>query len=274
MEKINDYKCWAQSLNIKLKNKESLSNLYLMPEQLQSISREQRLCGEELISGGFILLVDEGEYDSLYFKIKSVEDFKFQKQQKPVLVEIVYMDNKEEEIQIMKEMLIENGFYMRVCCVQFSGSLREVENARFEKEMIYKDYRISPGTREDKDVVLRYWERMLSPYDFRDRCKAEILTNLENQKIICARDKNNNVCGASFLALDGRNISNRHVVVDTDHQGKGLGKALLSYGEMYGAESGCKSMTGWVALDNEASLTVHRKIMKETNRKLVQFVLE
>lgn len=285
MEQIFDYQEWVSNLPQNQVNKGWMSNLYLMPAQLQTAAKEHRLYGQVLPSGGFVLLTDEGAYDSLYFKIKSVDEFTFMKREKPVMAELVYQDKQWSTMQMLEEMLLAKDFYLRARCVQFAKKLTSCENAYVHGENAiadsaktfskkYGEYQIIPAVEADKEQILKLWQDLLSPYDFHDSSKAELDENLAKGRVICVRDAAEKVCGASYFDQQGRRFSSRHVVVDPAHQGKGLGAALLAFSEAYGILAGCRNVTGWVALDNDSSLAIHRKWMEETDRKLAQYVLE
>lgn len=271
MEQIVDYKEWIASE--KQTDRKWLTNLYLMPDQLQMLAEEKRLYGQKLPAGGFVLLVDEGEYDSLHFKVKSLEEFSFDKREKPVLAEIVYRESKQQEIQVLEDLLAANGFEIRARFVQFIKNLPKEESSWAEEKQ-HDEYKIARGTLADKEVILKLWQELLEPYDFQDFCKEKLDEYLLDGKIFCAKDISGIVRGACLFEQHGKRYSYRHLVVDSAHQGKRLGSALLRYCEAYGIHRGCRSAAEWVALDNYSSLAINRRQMQESDKKMVQYVLE
>lgn len=260
MEQICDYRRWAPEKT----RFQPVTNLCLLPGQLQNLSETGRLRGSKC-GTGMVLLVDEGEYDALYFHLEGFQPLYLPEQKKPYMAELLYRTDREGEIEEAERLLQASGFFRRTRCIHFTAPLCSIEP---------EEHGIILAQATHLNAVRGLWEQHLSCYDFHEDSRARLAKLIEQNKICCALNNNGDVCGAMMLDIQQRRLSCRHLVVHPDYRGKGLGQKILHFAFAHGLKLGCRTASHWVAEDNLPSVAMHRKLMKQTNRMMAQYVLE
>lgn len=175
----------------------------------------------------------------------------------PVMVDFVFREKETQELE--SETLpawVHRGFtfykkYQRMSYQHLTHGNTPWINA--DSDLCYK-----PAGETDLSQITDLWNKFLDKNDIILPSKTEILQQAEDENIICCMD-GNQVCGAIYVAVNGKSGLIQHVVVHSDYRRKGIAWNMMEYTFHLMNRKGVKIFKLWVDEKNVAAIKLYEK---------------
>lgn len=258
----------------KKKHKPLITNCYLFPDQINRYTDDGRI-SYEIYDDGIILLCDMGYYYNLYYFVKPDKGIKFEKREKPVVVEFHDSEqrhNKQNDVMIPyweNAGFRHNTTVRRMFCEYTEESLDELVNAHpTEFEVIVAQ---EPHFERIFELLFEAFDPVENLFD----SKEDLRESMKNGEFLCIVDENNEVMCALQSSITGNEVNMHHVVVDRNHRGKNLSWHLRKTATQQAWDLGIKKRVGWVVDGNDAGIISAKKIGLEFDgRFTIQYILK
>ena len=237
----------------------ALSNCFLMPAELDSLAKEEKLFIAEY-PGWLLIICDRVDYSNLYYYTVEGSDTGFVKElmkdlsDKEVYLDIVTRtgrgDNDTPERLISAGLAKKYKSYQRMqlsvndiasgsleICVADGYSLREDYNNPEEFNKLWK------STLDEKSTPL--------PND------SELKSLLETGCLFSVTDCHGNLAGVAMLTVASKQALIQHVAVSTEHRRKGLALSLLSRCFLAAKEKELTALRLWVDRENMSAIALY-----------------
>lgn len=275
MKHINSYDQYLEILDgFKKREGRSSTNKLMMPDEVKDlIDAGKLLYAEE--DHVLWLYIDEGDYYSASFYVPADQPVKMHGQDKDVIVDL--MGNQTRYNDQWERELIGTGFEKSDKRFEYGCQLDDIIDevkaqynvaSKFwgrrgfsQRKAVKEDY---PELRKLQETALgktRHVVTAMTDYELDEMERGGLCD------VIC--DTDGKIQAASFYKR--RNTTALGYGLATYYQRSGLGAYALYSTIISMYEEGCKKFTGWIRDDNQDSLALNGRIMKQTGKYYWQF---
>jgi GNAT superfamily N-acetyltransferase len=232
MQRVNDIKHFSVLVRESKPNgKVVATNCYLLPDEINKYIQQNHIFWEK-VSDGIVFLCEEREFFYLFFYFykqqNEQDDLKFEKPNKPVVINLPYFESSNpESLSGIEKQWIRSGFcdykIYRHMMLRAENQLINEENILFDSSK----YKITFAKAEQYVEIENLWKQTLDPFSTALPNGNELLNLLEKKQIICVYDREEKVVAVLQPQLNGKVCMIKHLVVDENHRNNGLATALL-----------------------------------------------
>ena len=260
-------------LSFKGNNADTISNFPLDKRMIYDFISQKRM--KYIIqNSGCLFLIDEGNYDDLYYLIKKGTLINLSGNKRNILINdsliVKEVFNREENIN---NLYINSGFKLEsvnyLLLLDIDKKLSDL-NKKLEICKPIIDYRIINSDIKKYDIheAKKIWKENLK--------ETDIPLDHYHFGNLIALIHDNRIIAVAWYDLNKRgDLEWRHIVVDKQFRGMGLSKFLFYNCLKITVKDGVKRAVTWVESENYVSLEMHRSIgFVKTNRVSAQYVLK
>ena len=261
LQKITDPEYYF-SLVRRYLQKGSVSNNYMMPQEVVSLIREDRVSEYHDEVNLYIFVDNPGNCSRVYFILNDLSNTLKIDDSIILVSEILFRGNgSAPEIEI--DFLERSGFQTnlrrdQLCATTPHNDVIEVEYAR---------------NIEDAHEAIALINASFDHYsgDFIPFDKAEYL--FENKELICGYDEHGHLTGVLHVSMKGKVAWVSHLVVQSNCRGQQVGSRLMRMFIRYAEEHGANRMMLWVQHDNYKALSLYGKYgFTYTNKSTISLI--
>lgn len=177
--------------------------------------------------------------------------------QKPVMVDFVFRERETKEMETETLPAWEQRSFSLYKKYQRMGCQHlENRDAPWEKEMSGLSYQKAQPA--DLSQIRELWNHFLDRNDTLLPSADETMRQAKCGNIICCTD-GNNVCGAIYVAVNGKSGLIQHVVVHSDYRRKGIAWNMMEYTFYLMNQKGVTNFKLWVDEKNVAAIKLYEK---------------
>lgn len=274
-------KCLNEYLNMmeQLKQKgRSFVNDILLIDEVKRYLRLNRIW-HITSEAGVIFLLDEETYYKAVLCVDPDQPWVIENLNKPVVIRVIYRKEKKKESVVRLEQTIKkNGFEFQHTQVRMKVDISEhkekaLKKFNKEKKLLEKfHYKIGSATIKQYDQIqeLADQEDIMKYYHEPYRTKEEIKQRFDRHEYVCISDANDNVLVyGSGYSLNGYHYGDG-IVVREEYKMSGLAPILMHYTT---SKAEYEVLTGSVALDNESSIKLHKRMGWKITDKCIDYWL-
>ena len=249
-------------------------NCMLLPKEINEIIKKSKLYYEK-INGGIVFFRDEKDFYKLYLFISEDIDIKFDKKEKPQVIECIYTDKLESiNFEQIKKKIKKAGFKFYTKNIRVKTFLEEYNegciNDILDKDGLWWEYLTS----EEYCKVYELWSS-LDKYNSIIPRKSELLESVDNKRILCIKNKSG-ICAVAQIKEESRKVASIWLVaVDERSRRKGIATNLYRVLLYTIKKSGYSFAMQWCDQSNEAIIqTVYKLGFQFDTLKSKSYILE
>lgn len=251
------------------------TNCYMLPDAVEKQLSKNKLFALD-VGAGIALIIDEGAFYQLYYYVGLNETILFDRKDKPVILDQIYLQNKKTEsvVQIEKKWL-DCGFHNYKTYRHITLKMTQEQLDGIPLSLDDENYVMVKAKPSDTEAVSKLWTSSLDVLSTALPEPEEISELIEQGLVFCARSEASGKIGAVMKLEYQRGVYLiHHVVVDSDHRRQGLAKRLYDYCYRLTGTEGTQYY-GWVDVNNIPSLQLHlSKGWKFNGRLTSQLLLD
>ena len=235
-----------------------LTNCFLMPGEIAALAEKGQICLEA--DGGWLfIVVDNGEYSSLYYYTEKDASLapaeKFARSYgKPVYIDIALRGRTGD--RETPQRLCETGIavkYKSYVRMQLPMSGADIKIT----ELCCEYTAVSDGF--DPKQITALWKIALDEKSTPLPGEEELEALAKKGELICVVDGNADVCAVSMLSVNGKQAMIEHVAVSPAHRRKGLAAALISENLRTAENLGIGTVRLWVDVENTPAISLYNR---------------
>lgn len=255
------------------------SNCFLTSGGIASIMQRQGM-GYREFPQGLVLYADEGSYYRVFYYLDPNADLPDMTADKKAVIEEPDSAGRREKYLKSFFQKLENGGWQRI-----ARNIQVYSELADRAEQIRADHTAAIARLSEQGIVLedcpeRHVERVIElwkGYLHETDLPVEHIGFLNDptQRVVCALDGSDYVCGVSWWRMAGGNCEIRHTVTDPQFYKRGIGYALQTAAMVDALDGGCRGVFTYIDDRNYRSINMFRKAgIVENGRTTTQYSLE
>ena len=244
--------------------KNSVSNNYLLPAELNSAVEDSKLLYCNSNSNLYLFLKKTGGFLRLYYILNDLNEIPTFDTNIPLMTEILFRGNTgipEKEITFLQSI----GFRVNIQRDQYSAMASGIEG-------LPPTY--TPSIEMTKEAV-QLFNSSFDKFsgDFIPLEEADSLYN--EHRVLCIMDDFNGLKGALQFTITGKNTWISHVAVNSQYRRQGVANRLLKMFAQIAKEKGAPRLMLWVQTRNDAAVALYSKYgFKYLNKSSISLIKE
>lgn len=228
--------------------KESISNNYLLPSELDSLFIDGRIhyCVSE--SNCYLFVEKPGDFLRLYYIVNDIHQIECFDTSMPIMTEILFRGNMgepEDEMHFLQEM----GFQLNLRRDQYSVSVSKIEGIRPEHIQTVDMAKMA------LDLFNASFDRFSGDYI----PDEEIPMLLKDRRLLCVLNEDNELMGALELRIHAKNAWISHIVVRPKFRRLGVADKLIRMFAQIAQEKDVSRLMLWVQSQNLPAISLYEK---------------
>ncbi len=261
------YEKWRQAQAIVRSNGWKYSNCFLLPAELQR-KIEARVLSLQWIENGLLLLEDAGSFYRCYYFFSPTEHLGRFSSDREIVVEFPFTKMPNSAQTFQQEQLTKLGFVL-----ERESSLMHCTSEHLVPHELPKSVKVRTATEDDILEVLTLFVQTFDPrFAFLPTAKELQFAVTDNRVLVITQ--NERIVAALYARFEKTIASIRHVAVQENYRGIGLGKSILeAYHRKFSKHA--SAFQHWVDLHNEPAVAMYKSFGYEFSlRKANEYTLK
>lgn len=227
-------------------------NHMLLPKEAGGFIEEGKLYYEQCGGEGIIFFADERDFYKLYCFVSESGSIKPVQMDKPQIVECIYSTRRsDEQIEKMKQKILEMGFQLYVEDIRVCASLDEASEYDVHMEKMKNDLTWGYAAKEDLPRIYTLWSS-LDPYNSIVPKEEEALEIIEKKELVCIK-KQGRICAAARMKEENRKTASIWLVaVGKEFRRQGIATELYKLLFSIAKDKGYSRVMQWCDEKNHA----------------------